>query len=75
MVSYPSSFLISTPEKLCVELFKDQAKAEFTVEVFDSSKGRQPYLFDKWVFFKELQYLIDVLRTPVAKNETSVADG
>ena len=48
MVSHPSSFLISTPEKLCVELFKDQAEAELTVEVFDSSKGGlEPHLFDK----------------------------
>ena len=48
MVSYPSSLLISTPERLCVELFKDQAEAELTVEVFDSSKGGlEPYLFDK----------------------------
>ena len=47
MVSYPSSLLISTPERLCVELFKDQAEAELTVEVFDSRKGGQPHLFDQ----------------------------
>ena len=47
MVSYPSSLLISTSERLCVELFKDQAEAELTVEVFDSRKGGQPHLFDQ----------------------------
>ena len=47
MISYPSSLLISTPEKLCVELFKDQAEAELTVEVFDSRKGGQPHMFDQ----------------------------
>ena len=56
MVSYPSSLLISTPEKLCVELFKDQAQAELTVEVFDSRKGGQPHLFDQWVFCDQLNY-------------------
>ena len=48
MVSYPSSLLISTPERICVELFKEQvAEAELAVEVFDSSKGEQPHLFDR----------------------------
>jgi hypothetical protein len=61
MVSYPSSLLISTPERLCVELFKDQAVAELTVEVFDSSKGGlEPHLFYK---------------PSVVSNETSVAAG
>ena len=47
MVSYPSSLLISTPERICVELFKVEAEAELVVEVFDSSKGEQPHLFDR----------------------------
>ena len=47
MVTYPSSLLLSTPEKLCVELFKEGAGAELSVEVFDSHRGEEPYLFDK----------------------------
>ena len=47
MLSYPSSFIISALERLCVQVFKDQAGAELTVDVFDSGKGGWPHLFDK----------------------------
>ena len=46
LILYPESLILSSKENICVKLFNGFTIDEFDVDIFDSSKRKEPHLFD-----------------------------